>query len=118
MGRRCWTLNASGRSGRWSTAVISVCQALPLFSPQGRLSLSLLLVLLVLCGVADAGGLGAGERSVARVRSEHPSWPAPQLEAEAKRQYEAAARAYYEQSLLTARRVRHCPNIWRLLCLT
>ena len=48
---------------------------------------------------------------MARVRSEHPSWPAPQLEAEAKRQYEAAARAYYEQSLLTAHRVRHCmPN--------
>ena len=75
-----------------------------------------------------AGGLGAGERSVARVRSEHPSWPAPQLEAEAKRQYEAAARAYYEQSLLTARRVRHtatvksslligsCGSLWLVRC--
>ena len=48
---------------------------------------------------------------MARVRSEHPSWPAPQLEAEAKRQYQAAARAYYEQSLLTAHRVRHTATV-------
>ena len=118
MGRRCWTLNASGRSGRWSTAATPVCQALPPPLPPGAPlpePAAGAAAWFSAASLNHAGGLGAGERSVARVRSEHPSWPAPQLEAEAKRQYEAAARAYYEQSLLTAHRVRHCPNMETLV---
>ena len=55
---------------------------------------------------AQVNASSIGTRSVELVRVQHPSWTKPRLEAEARTQYEAAARAYYEHSLHVVRRVR------------
>ena len=46
--------------------------------------------------------------SRALVRSRHPSWTGAQVETAAKEEWETAARAFFEQTLLLARKLR--PN--------